>query len=745
MAANGPAPLMNVDPQSSAAESPKLDLRSILGTMLRHRKLIVLVPLLSLVAAFGALQLISPVYKSTVDVLVFDPQQQLDQEVQKQLSPFVDQVDAVAMNTEIEVIKSKSLALSVARQLGLGKHQELPSRTEFAAWLTRPLEYIGLPAFGPSGSGSQPAAQPVRSDADRIDEAAEQLLAHLQVERVPASYILAITVTAHDPIMAQRLAAAVAENYLTGQRDARRDAVQRMAVWLKRRIDDLQAKGLASEAAIEKLKAKSGLNDVVGSSNISEQQISELNAQLMVARADVAAKRVRLEQARHLSEGNSELQKVPEVMASDIINQLRIRQLELTQREAQLRGILGDRHAQVIALRAQLAGINKALAAEADRIVSKMQNEYDLAASQEQSINGSLQKLITMYGESADAMKLKQLRRVADADRKLYDGYLSQYNEVSTRETLQDASARIISPATLPTAPSSPRRTLILAVAGIFGVGAAGLLVIVIEYLRAGVTTGAEVERAFGFPVVGTIPLVQLQWRSRHIAHDRLVGAMIDAPLSRLGEAVTAMRIGLRLTTPQSVPKVILVTSSIPGEGKSSTAMLLAASSSGSGQKTVLVDCDFRHPSLSQAFGNKHQGLSELLTGNARVDEVVIKHPATGTYMIPTGTTVRNPADLLTSEAMHNVIARLRQDYDYVVLDTSPLLPVVDTLTLAAMADKILLIVEWSRTSRVDVSEAFKILRPETGRIAGIVLNKVDLQKLQTYGYGRYYRYRFTR
>ena len=461
----------------------------------------------------------------------------------------------------------------------------------------------------------------------------------------------------------------------------------------------------------------------------------------MAARGEVAQKGARLEQARRVVEGNGDVQGIPELMASVAIAHLLQQQAELGARAAELSSKLGESHTQVIALRAQLAGINKQMIVEADYVLRNMENEYAAAEQREQSLQASLQQLTVARGNSETYLKLEQLRRVADADRKLYESYLSQFNEVSQRRTLQEATARIIAPATLPDAPSFPRRKLFYALAGIFGLGSGVLLAFVIEYLRTGVKTGAEVEQSFGYPVVGVIPFVQHR-KFRRITHDRLLHSMIDAPLSQFSEAVRAMRIGLHLSSSDRTAKVILITSSLPGEGKSTAAMLLAASSATSGHNTVLLDCDLRQQSISSVFGKTQPGLSELLRGTAELRDVIDIDPITDTCVIPAGSIVPNPADLLMSQRMRDLIAQLRNEYDYIVIDAAPLLPVVDALALATMVDKILLIVEWNRTPRGTVSEAFKVLRPQASRIAGIVLNKVDLKQLDGYGYSRSYNYR---
>jgi capsular exopolysaccharide synthesis family protein len=220
-----------------------------------------------------------------------------------------------------------------------------------------------------------------------------------------------------------------------------------------------------------------------------------------------------------------------------------------------------------------------------------------------------------------------------------------------------------------------------------------------------------------------------------------MVQRMVDEPLSNIGEAVRGIRIGLELASTNS--KAILITSALPAEGKSTAAMLLAASSAKSGKKTILIDCDLHRQATSEALRNTHRsGLSDLLRGTAELGDVLARDPVTTAYVIPAGSTAPNAADLLMSHRMRDLIATLRQEFDYIVMDTPPLLPVVDALVLTTIVDKIVVIVEWGRTPRASIAEAFKILRPEAHRVAGVVLNKVDVNQLPGYGYGYGYRYR---
>jgi exopolysaccharide transport family protein len=717
------------------APASSIDLFAILTAVLRRWKLIAAITLSALIATYGMLKLVPSVYKSTVEILIYDPQRHIDVAVQKPISPFVDALGIEAMSTEINIIKSKSVALRVAKELGLDRDPEFqPPQNRLAAL----AEWLGFPGLGRADNDSAQTTSGTEEErAERLDEAADALRARLQVW--PESYIIFVSTTSQHPIKAQHLAATIANDYLASQREARQEALQRVATWLKGRVDDLQARVLETEASIAKLKAENGIRDT-GPNDVSERQIGELNTQLMTARAEVEEKRARLDQARHVIDTNGDIQSIPELTASTVLTELRQKQTELNWRVADLQAKVGEHHVQVIAIRAELAGINREISAEAEHILGNMKNAYDIAVRREQSLETNLQRLTGALGNSETYVKLQQLRRVADADRNLYDSYLSQYNEMAQRRTLQDASARIVSPANLPRAPNSSRRKLLYGVGAMLGLAGGFLLAFLLEYFRPGVKTGAEIEQFFGRPVVGIIPLVQHQ-KFRDAPFNRLLNRIVDEPISHFSESVHAMRINLELSSAN--PKVILITSALPGEGKSTAAMLLAASSASSGKRTVLLDCDLRQQSTSETFRRRQeQGLSELLRGTAELMDVVTKDLATRAYVIPAGSMVPNAADLLMSQRMQDLIAELRGEFDYIVMDTSPLLPVVDALALATVADKVLVIVQWGQTPRTSISEAFKVLRPEVHRVAGIVLNKVDLNQVRGYGNRGTYHYR---
>jgi capsular exopolysaccharide synthesis family protein len=717
------------------AEAAPADLRSIIGVLLRRWKLICVVPLVAMIGAYIVLKGVPPQYKSATEILIVNPKVQSETPIR----PATGIPDAATMGTEIELVQSKSLALRVAKELELDKDPVFLQR----GILPQLLEKLGLSQVGEwlGLSGQEGADKAAQANADpeqpsaALDAAAEGLRQRVQVERLGLSYVLSISITTQDPALSQRIADSVAKNFFAEELEARNDARGRAAGWLKKWVAELRDSLSETEGEIEKIKAESGLSDTGLMVNVTEQQTSELNKQLANVRAEVTEKKLRLEQARRLFESGGDIQAVPDIMASGVITKLREQQSELRWREQELRSKLGDRHGEVMAVHAQLASINRQLSDEAQHIITNLQSTYGLALDHQHSLEESFRKLTTSDSDNNSAyVKLRALQPAADAKRKLFEQALGDLDELSRRAAADDEGGRVIAPASKPGPPNALRRLMMYGVVGVFATGVGALLAFLVEYLQTGFRTHEMVERTLGYPVLAMIPVVRR--RFRRISDDLLAEGLTRERRSQLSTSVETARIVLGFSNATTVPKVILLTSAIPGEGKSAIARLLATSSALSGRRTALVDCDLHHGSLSKRFGRQRSGLAQVLTGETDMASVTVHDPATGLFIIPAGSSAKGPADLLSSRRMQDLVNQLREQYDYVVMDASPLLPVVDALTLAAVADKIVMIVEWARTSRTSASEALKVLRFVGYSIAGIVLNKVDYKRLASYGYG---------
>ena len=721
-------------PKSEAAAADefgeqRLDVRSIVGILLRHWKIVVAAPIATVALAVVVLALIPPLYKSSVEILVADPKRQANAVDEKRLSSL--DVDAAAIESEIQVLRSQSVALRAVDALHLDKDAEFTQPSGFAALLRR-LRLRG------NGAGERPRGAPSATEA-----AAASLHERLTVERIEYSYALRLSVMSTKPRKAQLIAATVADAYLDDEQAARRKAIKNSTSWLGGRLSDLRARVIDTEAKIEKLKAQNGLSDVGLGTNLSQQQTSDLNNQLILARAEVAEKRARYEQAKAVVASGGNVQAIPEVLASPVIAQLRAQQAEATRKEADLASRFGPAYPDLITARSQITDINKAIGAEVGRVLDNMKNAYQVAVQREGSLKSSLAGVTEEHGNSPAVVKLHELERLAASDRKLYESFLASFNGIAERASLNDSGARIITPATLPTAPAFPRRNLILAMALAVGGFAGVVLAFLADHLARGFKTALQVETVLGTPVLGMLFGFRRSPLRRTRSGD-LVAAIVEQPASRLAEAVRALRIGLLLSSGSSEPRTILVTSSVPGEGKTTTALLLAASSAMAGKKTLLVDCDLRSKSASLAMGAADKpGLIEVLEGRAEIDAAIWTDAKTGIAVFAAGAGKKNPADLLSSPRVHEVFARLRDRWDCIVLDATPLLPVVDAALLAELADRTLFVVRWSDTARTTALEAVRSLGASARRNLGVVLNRVDLKRLRSYGYGYGHGYNY--
>ena len=362
------------------------------------------------------------------------------------------------MNTEIKILKSKSVALRVVKELGLDTDPEFQSHglriwdLVERIWRNRIVDLAKRLGFSGLGRVSNNSAETIGGPEERPNSWTGRQIRCLRDWIFIKNHVITVSTASRDPIKAQRLASTIANDYLSSQREARQEALEHVATWLKGRVDDLQSRVLETESSIEKLKVESGVHD---DTEIDKSRSSRLAVSISSSRPPAMRSTTNVPASNRrvsLIETNGGIDSIPELTASATLSELRRKQMELNWSAAELQNKLGERKAQVISIRAQLATVNKQIDAEAGHILGNMKNAYDIAVRREQSLEANLQSL-TAKLDSETSIKLQELRRVADADRKVYESYLSQYNDIAERRELQDASARIISPATLPRSP----------------------------------------------------------------------------------------------------------------------------------------------------------------------------------------------------------------------------------------------------------------------------------------------------
>jgi capsular exopolysaccharide synthesis family protein len=496
-----------------------------------------------------------------------------------------------------------------------------------------------------------------------------------------------------------------------------------------------------ADAAVQQYKAEHDINETATGGSLLDQQLAQLNGQLVAARSDLAAAQASYAQVRAM-QASGRAEDVAQVFQSGMISTLRQQQADLLRQKAQLATIFGPRHPKMLDIESQLRNISEKIAEEVKRVVETVANNVTVARAHVQSLESSLQQIEAQNQVQNQAeVKLTELQAQASSAHQLYDAFLSKFKETQGQEGIQTPDARIISRAVVPGSPAVPNtmRSLELALFGglFLGFGFAWLA----ERLDAGFRTTHQIEKLLGVPVLSTLPELPGVAKANEQAADRIV----DKPLSSFAEAVRGLQMGLTLSNVDQKPKVVLVTSSVPDEGKTTVALSLARTAARGEQKVLLVDCDLRRPSVAEAMGlpKNQKGLIDVLTGEATLEDCLIDDPKSAVRFLPVSHVAGSPPDLLGSSAMERLIARLRNEYDMVVIDSAPLLPVNDTKILAQLADTVAFVVRWEKTPRDAVLHAARALADVQAAVAGVVLTRADNERYRyySYGYQSYYNY----
>jgi succinoglycan biosynthesis transport protein ExoP len=728
--------------QAIARGADGLDLREVQDFFWRRWKNILAVTAGVVVLAYLVLLMTTPRYTATAQVFLQPRKEKIlgADQIVSELNLETSNVDS-----QVTVIQSTNLLRRVVEA------EKLADDSEFGKSELGLFSLISdVFTFFDSGA-TEPKDAESKGNEDlppNVVRAVKNLRDALEVQRVNRTYVLAISVTSKDRVKAMRLTNAVANAFVVDQVEARYEAAKHASVWLSQRIEELREQVRRSEEEVATFRRQNNLvaTSSEGKQTITEQQLSELNEKLIIARADTAERRAKYEQAKKVVAQGGDVQGIPDAVRSDTISKLRDQQAAIATKEADLAARYGARNPVLINARAERRDIERSITAEIQRILLNLKNDYEVAEAREKSLELSLDQATGRTGvDNNVGVRLRELERINAANKIIFENFLSRSKITQEQSSLEEREARVISPATKPLRPSHPKKGLILAVATfcglILGIGGS----VALDNLNPGYTTAREIEEKLDFPVLASIPMLsdkELRLDGRVL--DPLT-YLIQKPLSRYAEAIRAVRVGLQIVDVDDPPRVILVTSCVAGEGKSTLARSLAVSSARSGQKVLLIDADLRHPSTSKFFkAETAGGLVELLTNMTSFENVVsTKENLT---FLPAGRQSQNPPDLLSSERMRHLIENFRANYDWIVIDAPPLEPVIDAKVLSNLVDKVVFVVRWKETSRETVARNVVPLA-SAKMLGGIVLSLVDEDKMPRYGayaqYGSYYHRKY--
>jgi len=716
-------------PAPATAEPAEVEfsLRDYLRQLRRNWRIllgsVVLITGLSVLVLFQ----LTPKYKSNV-ILVMEPPKTKVGGIESVYAG--GQLTLEALHSEKEIIRSRAVAGKVIDRLKLGKDKEFNAalKTEKGPldWVKAQLGWWDDPrALTPE---AKKALQRVRTT--------DAVLKVLSVDAVPRSNLLEVSVSSPDAEKATKIANTVAEMYLVEQVAAKYREAERATVWLRERITKLRAATEKADRAVETYRAKFGLIRGGNDKAIASSQIAELSTQLIAARTKRASEEARLAQVDRLLKSRGGVASAADVLSSPLIQRLSERESLLIGKRAELSATYGPKHPKYLALQAEMADLRRKIRLEVRKIVTRVRGTVAVARAHENALRQRLAELESKVGASNQkSVRLRALEREAQANRALLENVLSRYKEATAQQAIQTTNVRIVSYASVPVAPYFPRKKLLAGLAFfgslVFGIG----LVALKESLDAVFRNAQQVEAMTGLPVLDLVPEVKVKKFSR----PEFAKYIKDNPLSQFAEAIRGVHLGILTSNVDKPPKSILVTSSVPEEGKSLVACALAEIIIASGSKVLLVDCDLRRPSLHDYFGfSRSPGLVEFMSGAAELNEIIHHVEDKGLDMITAGRNVANPSAVLASERTRDLLTQLRDHYDMVIIDTAPALPINDARVLGNVADTVLFAVRWGNVRRETAMATARKLQASGSNIAGIVLNRVNQKKHGYYDYSAY-------
>jgi capsular exopolysaccharide synthesis family protein len=634
------------------------------------------------------------------------------------------QADLLQVQTQVDILRSQALAIEVARRL------DLMREPEFAAAITR--RPGGLAAqFAPllALAGRTPPPAPVLTDDEKLRSAAIILAADkLTVVNDARSYVIAVQARTEDPELAARIANTYAEVYLAFNKQLKDSAVLRANNFLDQRLAPLKDRLREAEREVANYREQTGLIEDRSTSSGGErrvtvlgQQLAQLNNQLVQATAARLQREVSLEQIREAQRGRGSLYAIPEVVASPLIQRLRTQQSEVSSRLASLAQSRLEANPAVMALRAEEREVRLRIDDEVAKIVGSIISEVAAARAREEALR---QSLADMQGQVADQNKaeirLRELETEATAARIVYTETLNRAEQNSNQRDGQQPDATMISPATVPLLAAPPTKRQLLVLSFFASCLIAVIAALVRDRLETGFRTAEQVEEETGLSALGFIPR----------ARDRTTALMLDDRDVPFAEAVNTVRGALQMADVAGRPKVVLVTSALPDEGKTFFSVALARSVARAGGRSLLVDCDLRRPGVATTLGlAPRQGVAALVPGQG-VAELVQRDEATQLDVITAAGARENVQTIVSSDALRSLVNEARAHYDIIVIDSPPVLAVVDSRVLSLMADSVVMVVRWRRTPRMLVLQALKQLRVYGAKVAGVVVTQANLRAL---------------
>ncbi|WP_130909789.1 polysaccharide biosynthesis tyrosine autokinase [Pseudomonas sp. Sample_9] len=755
-------PLQAHSQTQAGDESDTLDLLHLWRVVWSAKWNIAWLVLLSCALAVAALSFITPQYVGSATLLIKDKTPPVLSFQQAAESGGATTTDY--LQTQQALLQSRELAERAVRKLGLTTNPITDPRQQAQSWFT-PRQWLAdlnrdqwLPWLD-----LLPPPKPPATEEQVFNDVTQNLMLHTSVKFVGKSQLLEIEVELPDPALAAAVANALAQGFIDSQQDTSLKSSQNNTSWMNTRLVELRDNLRVAENKLQAYREEQGLVDVDGVATISANELQMTGNRMIDARRDRAEAESQFRQAQSLSNGDiSRLSSVPAVLSNPLIQQFQADLAKAQAKVEELSGRYGPKHPALISARSEQRTAANSLRLQVQQVVAGIERQYQLAVASEDALRKSFNSNKAQIQDiSRKEFQLREFQREVDSTRALYETFVTRLKETAATSDMDSAKARIVDPAIAPLEASKPRKNLILAIVALVAAVVGVALAFLFDTLSNTFKTDDTVESLLNVPLLSVVPLVMKKSRRQ------LARLFEDNDHPRFCETIRNLRTWLMLQNNERPAQVVLVTSSVSGEGKSTIANNLASSLAPL-ERVLLIDADMRQPTLSLNFDfpPESPGLANLMAGTARLEDCI--RSVGNLDMLPAGcltpsmldpfdaprlksssnssSAVAPAQDLLSSPRLGRLLQILKSRYRHIIIDSPPAEIVSDALLLAQHSDAVIYVVKAQSTPVGQVRKSIAVLQQSQAPVFGVVLNQVDLRKARKYGHGHsrsFYDYDF--
>jgi succinoglycan biosynthesis transport protein ExoP len=693
--------------------------------------LVVLVALITTLVVFS----MRPLYRSTTVVMI-------EQNKAKVVS--IEEVynsmgggNREYYQTQVEIIKSRELARKVVEKLKLTTHPDYDPRQAQSS--------DSLKALNPVNwfKSTEPPSE------DQVAKAAiREFMSDLQVQPIRNSQLVQISFTAYDKELAAKVPNTLAETFIENDLESKIKMTQKASAWLGEQMGDLRQKLNNSERALQEYRDRERIVDAKGVAlSGASKALEEATSGLVSARTKRAEAESLFNQVQAAKQGKAAggLESIPAVLRHPTVQSMKQAEAEAERRLADASKRYGPEHPRMLQANAELAAARDNTKRQVETVVAGVAKEYEVARANEQAISSALgQSKAEIQGLNRKEFQLGVLEREAQSNRQLYDMFLNRAKETNVSTDLQSTVARVVDPAIVPGGTYAPKKSQIVAIASAVALIIGMMLSLLLDRINNTINTAGEVEGRLGVPMLGYLQKMATTGKKSM----KTEMAFLTDSQSLFSESIRTIRTSILMSALDVQKKVIVITSSVPEEGKTTVSFNLACALA-QVKRVLLIDADLRRPKVNRVIGvdKDHKGLSHLVSGVAPASECIIRHEAGGFHIMTAGFVPPNPLEILSSAKFAEVVEKLKETFEIILIDSPPVQLVSDAVVLSQLADTVLYVVKADSTPFPLARGGLKRLAMANAPILGVVLNQLDLERAEKYygeysGYGRYRGYK---